>query len=256
MEEHDKIILDNLISIPTLHSIYKYSNIENGFKCLENSTLYFKSPKDFNDPRDCDPKLISVSDTYLNQLARDNGIKGPISIRTYPKQYIGFKLLAAKKLENEFIPNIKITCFSKKHTTAKMWALYSANHTGICIEFDTCELIVCLPEALKLNNAGGFFLHVKYSPTPVKFVCKRLGDTTTLLKWVSSKSKEWEYEDEIRFVIPKWSGNTFIISSKVIKSVYLGTKISIQYEVKVREFCRDNFPMAQIIKMNFSDLQD
>ena len=214
MKEHQQILWDDLNSVPHLKSIYKYSDVENGLKCLENSTLYFKSPTDFNDPDDCNPSLIFVSDAYINQIAKENGIRTPISIRTHQKQYVGMKLLVVKTLKNELIPDIKITCFSKKYKTDKMWKRYSGNHTGICIEFDTVQLILCLPTALKLNKAGGFFLHVKYPDTPQKFVYKKVGDTTTLLNWVSSKSKEWDYEDEIRFVIPKWKGKHFYNFSK------------------------------------------
>lgn len=256
MEGYKKLLWDELIYLISLGSIYKFSNIVNGIKCLENATLYFKTPIDFNDIDDCNPSLISVSDPFLNQIRKKMGAES-ISLRTHPKEYSITKQSCINELRNNLIPKMKITCFSEEYKTRVMWEKYSDNYAGICIEFDVNNLLSCLPNALINSGAkGGYFLRVKYPLSPERFLYKKEQDIETLLNWTRSKSKKWKEEKEVRFVIPSWNENTFKISPNVIKDIYLGEYISFSDENKIRQFCKINFPNSAIIKINLGNIVD
>jgi len=257
MEKYQKVLWNNLQDLLREGSIYKYSNIENGILCIENSTLYFKSPLDFYDKFDCNPSLISPSDSYIKRTLKEDGNLDEVSMRTHPKQYSSMRKMLYDDLKSMLLPKMKITCFSKMNDRRRMWDEYGASHTGVCIEFNVNELIKCLPDAFRENvTNGGYFLAVDYSKDIKRFSYNKNGDYETLLKWTKVKTLNYAHEDEIRFVLPNWNGNTFKISPKVIQAVYLGEKISKANEALIRELLEINFKNSNIIKMHSTDLVD
>lgn len=111
----------------------------------------------------------------------------------------------------------------------------------------------------KINHvlqAPGFFLKVDYKETLSK-VYYDGQSYEQLLEWVKAKSKDWSYEQEIRYVVPNWKDsifkNTLPINNQIIKKIYLGYQISVEDEEKIKQICKANYAHAKIVKMTLSD---
>lgn len=94
-----------------------------------------------------------------------------------------------KVLRDHWTPRLGIMCFSTSWKSPLMWAHYAKSHTGICLGIDVLE-------EDKLRK-------VIYEPDRLKGLfdgAKPLAGATeeSLTKVLTTKFKQWEYEDEWR----------------------------------------------------------
>lgn len=149
------------------------------------------------------------------------------------------------KFYNETIPKIieiynkaRISCFSKRNDSILMWSHYANSHSGVCFEFE---------------EDRPFFKEVNYSDDKVKLdiysaiqrvlASSYLGEQLSytdkefskiMLEPFFCKSKDWEYEQEIRCLLSNQESNTegFYVDPYTIKEmlkmkitkIYVGTK--------------------------------
>lgn len=218
--EIEEIIKNDLKQVLSNDKVYKYSSFDIGLnKILLEKTLNFSHPSIFNDPFDCNEKLLKIALTKeeLKNLYDDFKIKVP---KSYWKTL--WKELNNPKMAEEFNATqrdlVKMSCFSVKYDEVLMWSHYAHKHTGICIGFD-------FPH----NYSKKFIL------APVKYVTelKPLDGNTSLnrliLYWLTTKSKRWKYEEEVR-AIAQTNNNekTELIKfeSKYIKEVIFGCNVN------------------------------
>lgn len=95
-----------------------------------------------------------------------------------------------KQIIDNFRKGHGITCFSKTYKNALMWSHYADKHKGVCIGFDF--------QTEKIYENFLLF-KVRYSTKiePVSFFEKK---ELINFKWIYTKSKDWEYEEEIRAI--------------------------------------------------------
>jgi hypothetical protein len=172
---------------------FKYRTLESLEKILENNSLWFSNPLDFNDPFDCQivvegnhteeelKELIkrtvtsTVSDAQVAQLAKEAA--------TAPEKW--------EKILNTSITNIMsrngVCCFAVNESNLLMWSHYSNSHKGVCLKFD----------ALKDPDFFVFPLPVNYQSEYPNY--NHLGDRQDILKsLILTKSDHWKYEEEQR----------------------------------------------------------
>lgn len=265
--DQDKLIYKDLKHVASLGSLFKYININSGILALKNCNIYFNSPLQFNDPYDCDTSLIEIESKYFEKLVKIEfqKFKSKFSTLAAIKKmktpnltvlYPSFKNDMKHQLKKDLLSQTRITCFSEVPTNPLMWAHYSNKHMGICIEYDSQQLIIYLSKINRVLQAPGFFLKVDYKETLSKVYYDE-GNYEKLLEWVRAKSKDWSYEREIRYVVPNWKdsifGNSLPINNQIIKKIYLGNRIKAEDELKVKQICKTDFPHVQIVKMALSD---
>lgn len=228
-----EMIFEGLMTVGSTFSLFKYTSATSGIRSLKEGTLFFNSPLNFNDIRDCNPKMLQLTDEYLTPLA-----KGVIQ-KTYPGKYTSKQidnLLRSPNTRRALFPEARkiavetsigrvlITCFTLHNSNELMWAHYSDNHKGICIEYDSHGLLHYFNTLL--IKPIFFKVHYVSEIKPIKVGGKDVeGD---LIKWLVTKSESWSYEDEIRCVFLNKEGviNPVKIPSFLIKGIYLGQKIS------------------------------
>lgn len=141
------------------------------------------------------------------------------------------------KLLKDVIDNhLRISCIasSKNDNSMKaklnplMWAHYSCNHKGICIQYDLSNLIV-----LSHNNDGQILRmsDVRYRDHKI------LNDFITLDNALLAKAKCWEYEQETRLIYytkSKLNSEYVPLTGFPIKAIFMGYRISS----KVRDFLK------------------
>jgi hypothetical protein len=174
--------------------IFKYRTIDSTKKLLENNSLWFSSPKDFNDPFDC--QIIPDTNNTVEQI--EQYIR-----KNTPGTFTDKEIVAhAAKFQNEniwqdymkiaadrCINSTGVCCFSKNKKNLLMWSHYADSHTGVCLKFDILKdadfFHVILPVIYRQDYPVYNHLENSESFTTSMFL---------------SKSTGWEYEEELRIL--------------------------------------------------------
>jgi hypothetical protein len=212
--------------------IYKYSsftaqNLEN----LKNQSIYFNSPRNFNDPYDCSvtPNILTPSDEdvesirakYLQETEASLPIHDQMkraSVERLREMFMKSARHVAGLKVKEFSEKRGVSCFSEDCDDLLMWAHYGGNYQGFCLEFDTSHFI-------KLHK-------VKYSETMPQFdlvpILKNPGeseDDGDLMSMFLSKSLSWAHEKEWR-ALHQSAGTLYCYPPAALTGVYFGPEIS------------------------------
>ncbi|UTW09324.1 DUF2971 domain-containing protein [Pseudomonas benzenivorans] len=135
---------------------------------------------------------------------------------------------ASSKLEDalgefvKFTRGIGIYSLSKSATDELLWAHYANSHQGFCVEFDLENLLDYKLEAEEI-------LSVDYSLRPptlsmVELMASQKSQGKLLQKLVATKSRRWNYEEEIRVCV----GNPGLkeYDFRALRAIYFGARCS------------------------------
>lgn len=254
-EDIEKSFTFKDVNLPT--HIYRYTNlnkIERVINDLERQRIHITKPTEFNDPYDsmCKINLLSLTInsnqthkfTYVKRynssfnnisLCKKN-IISPVWLYSFQsnKNQKNQKIISGL---NNFRHCMKVACFTENPGSVLMWAHYTGNHTGICIEYD-------ISEVEKSNNFRRDLYPVIYN--------RQISDLTAIfslsiegapynnlfpIKSAVYKNPEWQYEQEWRIIMHNFKSE--YISTPKPKRILLGTKISNENEDMIRSFCRN-----------------
>lgn len=181
--------------------LYKYSGVnEHTTKVFQRRQIYFSSPNDFNDPMDCFvalaydkltqqditeyniDKFILEGMTSEQALAQWNLIKNMVRPPDSMAAVIGPQMAALQA-------NVKVFCLTGSPKNLLMWAHYGKCHSGICIGYDTKQLI---------QDTGTKLGKVKYSYVFPTIKPNLLNLDSSVFHQVMTKAKPWSYEKEYR----------------------------------------------------------
>ncbi|MBP1673823.1 MAG: hypothetical protein H6Q25_1638 [Bacteroidetes bacterium] len=240
-EEIERIIRYDLIKVLSTQIFYHFSDFETSVNdILLKQSLRFSDPLTFNDPFDCNENLLKIYNTKEVYEDAISTLGGNLSRneRRKLKHNILKPSVQAGILKSER-KKFKIACFSEIYNEVLMWSHYGKKHTGICIGFE--------------------FPHQyedKFILCPVKYLDKFLpldGKTDvnrTILYWLTTKSKRWEYEKEIR-AITKCKSTTINADirykSEFVKEVIFGCKVTDSKIVEaISKIRKSHLPFDQI----------
>lgn len=238
---------------------------------LINSKITFGSPQNFNDPFDCNLPITfdnSLSDYidfiryYPESINKSNEWIIETGKRLY-KNRKKFKTDFAKML----FDNRRFSCFNlakKEHhlSNSLFWANYANKHQGICMKFSG-ELLKYYYEnhqpIIKL-------VPVEYKNQDIpefNFIKNRVNGEIegSAQYFFGTKSAEWSYEDEIRFIYDSNGEEigpfvNFEFDPKSLVEVYIGCKIK-EKEQKVILHCLSSkkYDHINIYKLEMDDKQ-
>ncbi len=144
--------------------LYKYRKFDvRTLSMVTDHGLYFSDPRKFNDPLDCnmsikpDISLKKLADLLKVLMGKDreaawnyaidsavhmSGEHGNWKTDTKVRRYLARLILAdiQSELQKEFDAKGVIS-FSDNWRSVLMWSHYADEHRGICIEFDTTEVV-------------------------------------------------------------------------------------------------------------------
>ena len=212
---------------------YKYLPFTEGsLKVLDENTLKFTHPDDFNDPFDCLPYIdeeklaeFMLKQPELKQLFRSKYGTGAKFLRNKTKI-----LKDLEKHKDSFLSatlkNVGVLCLSKDSKNILMWSHYAQNHTGFVIEFK-----INLIPSVNLNQVNMNELVKMLYPYRVKYSDKRPSldfdnMNTSLQTGLLTKHTGWEYEQEERVIDLIHGPGIHKFNPNLVNSVILGLKIS------------------------------
>lgn len=171
-------------------TFYKYYALKNNsVDALTNLYVYAAHPKQFNDPFDCNQKLIEF-DTWVDV----ENLWGELFDK-FKKTYS--TLESACEESNRaywhlLYKKLGLVSLAPRCDNYQMWALYAQNN-GFCLEFDVNKF--------PFLHYGPFLMN--YTETIPGPVCiGDVGGHIAMLIQTNVKNKWWEYEDEWRLYIP------------------------------------------------------
>ncbi|MBL0883576.1 MAG: DUF2971 domain-containing protein [Chitinophagaceae bacterium] len=201
--------------IPSI--LYKYRPLnENTDKIFTESSLWFSSPLDFNDPFDCQHELDTnnTEEEIIEYLKAQDGVPQETIIlaaknmMSDPKRWEELNKDIIQKKINE----TGILCLSKKNDDILMWSHYSDCHRGIVLGFD-------------LSQDLDFFapvISIKYEKEyPVYNYLRDKNKFADIL--IRQKSDHWSYEQEYRVVKMNQTG-AVKFKKETLKEVIFGCK--------------------------------
>jgi hypothetical protein len=248
--------------------LYKYRNWEEtenpmhfGRKLLTEKEVYFAAPEQFNDPFDGTlpfkykkeqlttenvfKKLVEVftrnhpdkSETEIHEMcyARQNeaGFETDAYWRNYHKDFTDL-------LNKTF----GILSLSTKRDNILMWSHYSDAHKGYCVGLDTDILF----NSVECQIGGILYSN---SFPEIDLFDKDPGD---IIRLTCTKSREWEYEGEVRLV--KYGGKAKLkLRSECIKQIIVGCKMSQSNKDEIYTIKKEFFPGAKFFETRVDDEQ-
>ena len=201
-----------------------------------DGAFYLGLASSFNDPFDC---LV-----YINPVIYAEHLSIMAKI-CYPSASIDAIVESAadaisthlKSLLEDMRKKIRVACLTEDPQSPLMWAHYTDNHNGFCIEYDLDKL------------DDGFRNHI----LPVIYSDERYDGTkaaiikSNTLSYVPLyfKSSCWSYEKEWRMVVPDIlisdadnpNASPYADFSKAITGVYLGLKSTERHQAEIAEIC-------------------
>jgi hypothetical protein len=219
--------------------IFKYCSYDVGELIISGQILKFSNPSAFNDPFDCDIELLEFNFDDCSQEIRDDMLK----VKQKISETIGTDVskvidnIPKNELERiyrnsqiEKINKSSICCFSTIHNSATMWSHYSDKHMGLCLVFDpsTKEPFHGFGSE---EFSEGTVNYDNYSTTNY-LKSKKDGFKKLFL----TKSKDWKYEHEYRYIIFENYG-FFNFRKEFFKGVIFGVRVDENKIQRLVDIC-------------------
>lgn len=225
-------LASNVSYRPTAYAFRKCTTFL--YQSLINEQLNLSSPTTFNDPFDCPIRVLLNKGNDVSSLVRQ-AYQDCLKIACFSSNV---KLPYSKDFNSPPIHNEKKHRKDKKeYLNGLMWGHYADSHKGICIKYRFCDAISQLGS--ENPNVVSYFKDVKYSNGDMSKYSKK--DSITLEDAFFLKGKQWEYENELRFLYydlnSKGEYGTIHIPS-CIEAIYFGLKCSEEDKETIQNIMR------------------
>jgi hypothetical protein len=266
--------------------LYKYMSGEGALRFFRSGMLRFTQPVEFNDPFEMQPFLRGLADGPMLEkqfheqfgATLDPEIEAMLakltpeqrarvdsnSIRQTVQQQAPEALGILKKLTQIITPlvdrqiyktvneNLGALCLTEKPDNLLMWAHYADHHRGVVIEFDQNHDF--FNRRLGPQDDFRHFRKVDYTQDrPAVF----LADSNAVA-FFYFKSKEWEYEQEWRLIVPLVDCSTrihreiglpiclFSVPPECIRSIIVGCRMPERKKYELTKEARLNPPFQHV----------
>lgn len=248
--------------------LYRYTPHNTGFKyeVISQSQLWFAKVETFNDPIDSQldyrqeytEKEIKI---YWESFLKNN----PKYSETLDKCGNNESFIEQQnRIFKEQKSHIGVLCFSENPNNILMWSHYANNHKGIVYEFKANLFFNS-----RTNSFNGFPYKVNY-PSDRSYPLLSytlIGDQRNkqFADELLSKAKDWEYEEEYRFIDIKNNSDQFCkqyngnktFNQDALTSIIFGVKTPTEEIDVIKSLCKKHelnhitFKQAQFIKGKF-----
>ncbi len=239
---------------------YKYDQL-----ILTHLAVWFASPADFNDPFDCKIPyrfdLMSREDQYqrVYQIGRKTfpswdseklKMETEKELRSNPLFSRDAEVASGawEKYYNLIAKTYGVLSFAGNRKSILMWSHYADSHNGYCVEVDGKALAYQLFNLSHTDDVYIGFRRVQYEKDlpeviPTNDEEEDLERHQSLL---SSKSRDWSYEQEYRFIYVGKTRLSRYINPDVIKRVILGCLMPQDHREEIAEIVHAKLPNTEL----------
>jgi hypothetical protein len=211
-------------------TVYKYESFNvRSLLNLKAQSLYFSSPRNFNDPYDCaitatvadpsDDQIEVVKQRYLSDPSVPLLSKQQLNSMSFgelKQQLINGAKKGIADVRENFLNTKGINCFSERNDDLLMWAHYGGQYKGFCLAFNTVKY-----PFTKLHQVQ--YIDAIPQIDIVDFVVNKNHDKL-FNDLYCTKSISWKYEKEWR-AIHSTAGTLFTYEADALQAIYFGPDI-------------------------------
>jgi hypothetical protein len=218
--------------------VFKYVDLKGLGFILNDKTLKFTNPSDFNDPFEFHVNLVDrrLSPRHILEIYKkyDKNITRE-KIKRYKKEIKNDSKHPDSELFNQFEKrkkDTKVSCFSEISDNILMWSHYADKHHGVCIEFDSKLL-------KKSFKEDSMFCKTNYIK---RIKTKKLSKhkEKAIQYWISSKGKEWKYEKETRIILGSQKEDTVPFDINSIRGIIFGCNLTEDEKIDCEKLIFDD----------------
>lgn len=205
------------------------------FQSLINESIGLTSPGYFNDLFDCPILELLNNDEDFSQIIRQT-YNDCLKISCFSSN---IKLPRGETNTDPVINNEeKLKGALPEYLNELMWAHYADSHKGVCIKYH-------FPNSFTkfVDNSDGvtyFFNEVTYSDSDLSQYSNK--DSINMYDAFFLKGKQWEYENELRFLyfdVNGREGYKVIKAKNCIEAVYFGLRCSEEDKTTIMNILKD-----------------
>lgn len=253
-------LLGGILGIP--NELFKYRDFgKYTILSLLNKGIWVPKPSQLNDPFDAQFKITDVDvslasfksafldyqDWYKKNHHQNIEYKGfeQLFISDKPNDHLREKVSLFRSFWDRQSDTMGILSLSEDAESTTMWSHYGENHAGICIGYDPRHLFPKSPngaldwlkkveykdESDIIRNA-----YLLYAKTGMRH--SHVAVMELLFQMLTTKSKDWNYEQEWRFFWPEKGGNLFNLEIDAISSITFGLRTPVETKSAISHILR------------------
>ena len=245
------------IKVPQIVYKYRAWNISYHKKILNEGTLYFAAPNEFEDEKDCNVPEEFPSEKELYEFFLDDSKnKHPYQNRAFhrkeartqtkksPLMNPNQKRKMIEEFHSEFNDRFGVLSLTLDCKNDKMWEKYADNHSGVCYGFDTKLLYECI------KGIYGEIIYVDTLPS-INFLKDNF--KTKASKNIFYKERKWEFEKEYR-IAHMWENTASATERNVqfspncLVEIRLGKFMPQEAQYEIKQIASQKYPNANIIE--------
>jgi Protein of unknown function (DUF2971) len=191
------------------NNLYRFRPLEDGplidreLEALRSSFLYSPSFRDMNDPMEAFYETGSTVDSFIGSIF-------PPVEKPSGKIY---------KTLSDMIDGFALISFSSSYENLPMWAYYGSNFAGMCLEFNTAELLIGDLQNEKLHPVT--YAHKALPPLSLADMAGYTLEEKVIAR-ITRKRSEWAHEKEWRFLTGKVGQKYYL--DNALRRVFLGPR--------------------------------
>ncbi len=239
---------------------------ENDQLILTSRAVWFASPADFNDPFDCRIPYRFDLMSREEQLTREITIllrdhpswdarqlnseaEKQVSMKSYYSKDPNVAEMGQKEYFREIAAHYGVLSFAGNCDSILMWSHYADSHRGFCVEVNAEALVL---QFYMLSITDKEFIYpnqVRYYERDIPKVIPSNDDEEDLERHQSllrTKSKDWAYEEEYRFIYAGEARLSRGINRDIVKRVIFGCQMPLQHREEIAELVRTKLPKAEL----------
>jgi len=249
--------VSNNKEINNIEHLYRYQKIDEHLKTvLTENILYFCSPKDFNDPFDCQ-YLVTFKDCeeddfkdFLTRVFKYScpnyriediirKVEDCIALDMHKNQvFLKEKLKIYQNLIKNDIDKLGMLCLSENKDDILMWSHYADRHEGVCLQFDKRVI-----DERFLNRIPNILEKVEYRksyPSLRKYNNSSEVERAKLTMF-TKESEHWNYEKEWRIIThPKNEKERKIkYPEEMLTGIIFGCRITDEKKCQVKGWLKE-----------------
>jgi Protein of unknown function (DUF2971) len=244
--------------------LYKFRDWknENHKKLLREREIYFPSPNDFNDPFDCflmlrydllpdKEKKLKYEEFYRSSHPDASTSEVQLHIKRWERLKLietNYLLSNSEKMLRDNNERIGILSLTKTKTPILLWSHYANSHKGFAVGFDSKMLIENILYSFNFIHIDARYTDVDYSTDYPIIIPSKTNDIETKLKPLSTKSKEWSYEQEYRIILFDGPRERLKLKPNVFSEIILGCNIEQKDKNEIVTITRTNFPNVRLFQ--------
>lgn len=161
---------------------------------LDGVTLWSSDPTTFNDPFECKfvLDLNAEKEVRRRRYLHDNKHASDRDFEQWDSGLNTSKWYVEQETRQSILRSHGIACFTRDWNNELLWSHYARNHTGFCVGYDE-DVIRSWSEVVESHDVA----YLEDSPV---FRFFQDSPDEFIRKVVFSKSKRWEYENEVRLL--------------------------------------------------------